>query len=76
MAADQREGMGGAAVVGLVIAFSLSSTLVKRAGRPVPSCFWRMVTVSIVWNVYLLSTGRRVTARHVRKAFVPGVFSA
>ena len=33
-----------------------------------------MVTVSVVWNVYLWSTGRRVTMRHVRQAFVPGVF--
>src|SRR4030095_15263206 len=54
---------------------SLSSTLVKRAESPgVLVAFWRMATVSIVWNVYLLSTGRRVTARHVRQAFVPGVF--
>ena len=30
--------------------------------------------VSVVWNVYLRSTGRRVTLRHVRQAFVPGVF--
>jgi drug/metabolite transporter (DMT)-like permease len=66
---------GMLAVVGLVIAFSLSSTLVKRAESPgVLVAFWRMATVSIVWNVYLLSTGRRVTARHVRQALVPGVF--
>jgi drug/metabolite transporter (DMT)-like permease len=66
---------GMLAVLGLVIAFSLSSTLVKRAESPgVLVAFWRMATVSIVWNVYLLSTGRRVTARHVRQAFVPGVF--
>ena len=36
--------------------------------------FWRLVIVSVVWNVYLWSTGRRVTMRHVRQAFVPGVF--
>src|SRR3954471_17812350 len=63
------------AVVGLVIAFSLSSTLVKRAESPgVLVAFWRMATVALVWNVYLWSTGRRVTLRHVRQAFVPGVF--
>jgi drug/metabolite transporter (DMT)-like permease len=33
-----------------------------------------MTTVSVVWNIYLRSTGRRVTMRHVRQAFVPGVF--
>ena len=67
--------MGALAVVGLVIAFSLSSTLVKRAESPgVLVAFWRMAMVSVVWNVYLRFTGRRVTMRHVRQAFVPGVF--
>ena len=67
--------LGALAVLGLVIAFSLSSTLVKRAESPgVLVAFWRMVMVSVVWNVYLRSTGRRVTMRHVRQAFVPGVF--
>jgi drug/metabolite transporter (DMT)-like permease len=62
-------------VLGLVIAFSLSSTLVKRADSDgVLVAFWRMTTVSIIWNVYLRSTGRRVTMKHVRQAFVPGVF--
>jgi drug/metabolite transporter (DMT)-like permease len=67
--------LGVLAVVGLVIAFSLSSTLVKRAETPgVLVAFWRMAVVSVVWNLYLRSTGRRVTWRHVRQAFVPGVF--
>src|SRR3954452_5725320 len=66
---------GALAVVGVVVAFCLSSTLVKRAESPgVLLAFWRMVTVSVVWNVYLRSTGRRVTWRHVRQALVPGVF--
>jgi drug/metabolite transporter (DMT)-like permease len=66
---------GVLAVVGLVIAFSLSSTLVKRAESPgVLVAFWRMVTVSVVWNVILLSTGRRITMGNVRQALVPGVF--
>src|SRR3954454_18542675 len=66
---------GALAVVGVVIAFSLSSTLVKRAESPgVLVAFWRMAVVSVVWNAYLMSTGRRVTMRHVRQAFVPGVF--
>ena len=69
------KALGALAVLGLVIAFSLSSTLVKRAESPgVLVAFWRMVMVSVVWNVYLRSTGRRVTMRHVRQAFVPGVF--
>jgi drug/metabolite transporter (DMT)-like permease len=66
---------GALAVLGLVIAFSLSSTLVKRAETPgVLVAFWRMTIVSVVWNAYLWSTGRRVTMRHVRQALVPGVF--
>jgi len=67
--------LGVLAVVGLVVAFSLSSTLVKRAESPgVLVAFWRMVAVSVVWNVVLWTTGRRVTARDVRQVFVPGVF--
>jgi drug/metabolite transporter (DMT)-like permease len=67
--------LGVLAVVGMVIAFSLSSTLVKRAESPgVLVAFWRMITVSVVWNVILWSTGRRITMRNVRQAFVPGVF--
>jgi drug/metabolite transporter (DMT)-like permease len=67
--------LGVLAVVGLVVAFSLSSTLVKRAESPgVLVAFWRMVTVSVVWNVVLWSTGRRVTGRDLRQVVVPGVF--
>jgi drug/metabolite transporter (DMT)-like permease len=69
------KAFGVLAVVGLVIAFSLSSTLVKRAESPgVLVAFWRMVTVSIVWNLLLLSTGRRITMENVRQVVVPGVF--
>jgi len=67
--------LGVLAVVGLVVAFSLSSTLVKRADSPgVLVAFWRMVTVTIIWNGLLWSTGRRVTAANVRQVFLPGVF--
>lgn len=69
------KALGAAAVVGLVVAFSLSSTLVKRAESPgVLIAFWRLVTVSVVWNIYLRATGRRLTWRHVRQAWLPGVF--
>jgi drug/metabolite transporter (DMT)-like permease len=67
--------LGVLAVVGLVVAFSLSSTLVKRAESPgVLVAFWRMVTVSVLWNLVLWSTGRRVTMRDVRQVVLPGVF--
>ena len=69
------KAFGVLAVVGLVVAFSLSSTLVKRAESPgVLVAFWRMVTVSVVWNLLLLSTGRRITMENVRQVVVPGVF--
>jgi drug/metabolite transporter (DMT)-like permease len=67
--------LGALAVVGVVVAFSLSSTLVKRAESPgALIAFWRLVTVSLLWNLYLRGTGRRVTLRHVRQVFVPGLF--
>jgi drug/metabolite transporter (DMT)-like permease len=66
--------LGVLAVVSMVVAFSLSSTLVKRAESPgVLVAFWRMVTVSVVWNAWLWSTGRRITLADVRQAVVPGV---
>jgi drug/metabolite transporter (DMT)-like permease len=67
--------LGALAVLGVVVAFSLSSTLVKRAESPgVLVAFWRLVIVSVLWNAFLWSTGRRVTIRDVRQALVPGVF--
>ena len=69
------KALGVLAVIGLVVAFSLSSTLVKRAESPgVLVAFWRMVVVSIVWNLALASTGRRVRAHDVRQLWLPGVF--
>ena len=66
---------GVLAVVGLVVAFSLSSTLVKRADSPgVLVAFWRMTMVTVLWHLYLRSTGRRVTIQHVRRALIPGLF--
>ena len=63
------------AVAGLVVAFSLSSTLVKRADSPgVLVAFWRMALVSVVWNGYLWSRGRHVRLADLRRALVPGLF--
>jgi drug/metabolite transporter (DMT)-like permease len=67
--------LGALAVAGVVIAFSLSSTLVKRAESPgVLLAVWRLTVATIVWNLFLWSTSRRVTMRHVRQALIPGVF--
>jgi drug/metabolite transporter (DMT)-like permease len=36
--------------------------------------FWRLTVAGFVFNLYLWSTGRRVTMRHVRQALLPGAF--
>jgi drug/metabolite transporter (DMT)-like permease len=67
--------LGALAVAGVVIGFSLSSTLAKRAETPgVLIAFWRLTLATVVFNLYLWSTGRRVTMLHVRQALVPGAF--
>jgi drug/metabolite transporter (DMT)-like permease len=67
--------LGVLAVLGLVVAFSFSSTLVKRAETAgVLVAFWRMLIVSLAWNVVLWSSGRRVTAANVRAVWIPGIF--
>jgi len=67
------KALGVLAVVGLVVAFSLSSTLVTRAESPgVLVAFWRMVAVSVVWNALLWSTGRRITRRDVGQVYLRG----
>jgi drug/metabolite transporter (DMT)-like permease len=68
------KALGVLAVIGLVAAFSLSSTLVKRAESPgVLVAFWRMAVVSVLWNAVLWSSGRRVTLADVRRVYVPGI---
>ncbi len=74
-AAAGDEVPGVLAVAGVVVAFSLSSTLVKLAESPgALVAFWRMVLVSVVWNGYLWSRGRRVRLTDLRQALVPGLF--
>jgi drug/metabolite transporter (DMT)-like permease len=58
-----------------VVAFSISSTLAKRAETPgVLVAFWRLAVVSVAWNLVLWSTGRRVVLRDVRAVWVPAIF--
>ena len=67
--------LGALAVLGVVLAFSLSSTLAKRAETPgVLIAFWRMIGMAVLWNAYLLTSGRHVTWANVRQAFVPALF--
>jgi drug/metabolite transporter (DMT)-like permease len=67
--------LGAFAVAGVVVAFSLSSTLVKRAESPgVLVAFWRLIIATAVWNVFLFASRRRITMQDARQAFVPGAF--
>ena len=67
--------LGALAVAGVVVGFSLSSTLAKRAETPgVLIAFWRLTIATVVFNLFLWTTGRRVTVQHVRQALLPGVF--
>jgi drug/metabolite transporter (DMT)-like permease len=67
--------LGVLAVLGLVVAFSVSSTLAKRAETPgVLIAFWRLAVVSLAWNVVLWSSGRRVQLRDVKAVWIPAVF--
>jgi drug/metabolite transporter (DMT)-like permease len=69
------QALGVLAVLGLVVAFSLSSTLAKRAETPgVLIAFWRLAVVSVLWNLVLWGTGRHVLLRDVRAVWIPAVF--
>jgi drug/metabolite transporter (DMT)-like permease len=65
--------VGALAVAGVVAGFSMSSTLAKRAETPgVLVAFWRLAVATVVWNLYVRATGRRVTMRDVRQVLLPG----
>jgi drug/metabolite transporter (DMT)-like permease len=67
--------IGTLGVVLAVLLFSVSSTLIKKAGIPGPTmAFWRMVGSSVIWTVALWVAERRfVTRRELRMAIVPGI---
>ena len=66
-------GMLGVALA--VLLFSVSSTLIKKAGIPGPTmAFWRMVGSSVIWTVVLYAKERRVVRTdELRSALVPGI---
>jgi len=67
--------VGLAAVGGVIVAFSLSSTLVKRAETPgALIAFWRMLMVAATWNLLLAARGGRVRLADLRVTVVPGLF--
>jgi drug/metabolite transporter (DMT)-like permease len=62
-------------MVAVVVTFSASSTIIRKAGAPGPTiAFWRMLGSSIVWTILLrLKEGRFVTLPEWRRAIVTGV---
>ena len=67
--------IGLVAMVAVVVTFSASSTIIRKAGVPGPTiAFWRMLGSSIVWTVVLrVREGRFVTLQQWRQAIVTGV---
>jgi drug/metabolite transporter (DMT)-like permease len=74
-AAERQRPLGVFAIIGAILAFSISSTLVKKAAAPGPTiAFWRMVLSSLTWTAILRATQHRwVTRAELRRAIVPGV---
>ncbi len=62
-------------MVAVVVTFSASSTIIRKAEVPGPTiAFWRMLGSSIIWTVLLRVTeGRFVTLQEWRRASVTGV---
>jgi drug/metabolite transporter (DMT)-like permease len=65
-------------MVAVVVTFSASSTIVRKAGAPGPTiAFWRMLLSSIVWTALLrVREGRFVTLEEWRRALLTGVVLA
>jgi len=62
-------------MVAAVVAFSASSTVIRKAGAPGPTiAFWRMLMSSAVWIIVLrVREGRFVTTQEWRQSIVTGV---
>jgi drug/metabolite transporter (DMT)-like permease len=62
-------------MVAVVVTFSASSTIVRKAGAPGPTiAFWRMLGSSIIWTAILrVREGHFVTLQEWRRAIVTGV---
>jgi drug/metabolite transporter (DMT)-like permease len=65
-------------MVAVVVTFSASSTIVRKAGAPGPTiAFWRMLLSSVVWTALLrVREGRFVTIEEWRRALLTGVVLA
>jgi drug/metabolite transporter (DMT)-like permease len=62
-------------MVAVVVTFSASSTIIRKAGAPGPTiAFWRMLGSSIIWTAILrVREGHFVTLHEWRRAITTGV---
>jgi drug/metabolite transporter (DMT)-like permease len=62
-------------MVAVVVTFSASSTIIRKAGAPGPTiAFWRMLGSSIIWTAIVrIREGHFVTLQEWRRAIVTGV---
>jgi drug/metabolite transporter (DMT)-like permease len=70
--------IGLVAMVAVVVTFSASSTIVRKAGAPGPTiAFWRMLFASVVWTALLrMREGRFLTLQEWRRALPTGIVLA
>ena len=73
-AAQRHRVLGLLALAGAIVAFSLGSTLVKKAETPgITVAFWRMTVCTVGWAVIMRLVDRRwLTRFDVRDALLPG----
>lgn len=62
-------------MVTVVVTFSASSTIIRKAGVPGPTiAFWRMLGSAVIWTVLLrIKEGHFVTLQEWRRALITGV---
>ncbi len=66
--------LGLLAIVGAILCFSVSSSIVKLAETPGSViAFWRMLATVFVWQGALLLQGKRTTLAQLRRVLVPGI---
>jgi drug/metabolite transporter (DMT)-like permease len=74
-AAARARTIGLVAMCAAVLCFSVSSTIIKKAGIPGPTiAFWRMLATTFVWWAMMWASHRRTPTRaELRRAIVPGM---
>jgi drug/metabolite transporter (DMT)-like permease len=73
--AEEARPLGLLAVCGAILCFSVSSSLIRKAGIPGPTiAFWRMALANVVWWVILWATEKRfVGMDDIKRLLLPGI---